>query len=321
MFNIKLIGAGQLGSRHLQALASISYPLDIEVIDPSDISRGLAKDRYELVAKNSSHKVSFKASLDSNIPTDLAIIATNSDVRRDAIEELLNVSDTKFLILEKLLFNKFFQYRDVENILLEKKVKAWVNCPMRIMPTYESIRSSMTKGPFFYRVTGSKFGLVTNAIHYIDHLAYLCGCNDFHLDISGLEPSYIESKRPGFIELNGVLRAKFFDGSVCEIICYPDGNAPIIVEIFNDKYRYIVRESEQKLWKSSYDTHWDWVVAPAPIPYQSQITNLVVDSIFASGTCGLTDYLSSSKYHLQLLGPLKEHLSLYSSKEFACNFT
>ena len=34
MINVALIGAGQLGSRHLQALALSEIPMNIEVVDP-----------------------------------------------------------------------------------------------------------------------------------------------------------------------------------------------------------------------------------------------------------------------------------------------
>ncbi|MEI7432036.1 MAG: hypothetical protein WCL27_16435, partial [Betaproteobacteria bacterium] len=306
MFKVKLIGAGQLGSRHLQALKGVKHPLDIQVIDPSAASLQVAKERYDAVPSALAHQISFSTSFDRTDSTDIAIVATNSDVRRKALESLFDASETKLLVIEKLLFNQRADYAVVESKLAKIGAKAWVNCPMRVMPVYEQIGVNIAATPISYRVTGSQFGLVTNAIHYIDHVAHLCGCTEFKLDTSGLDRTPIPSKRPGFLELNGTLVARFTDGSRCEITCYPSGTAPVVVEIFNEKTRYVVRESEGKLWLACEGSKWAWAEQDAPIPYQSQITTKVIESLLNSGDCGLTPYATSARIHLQLLDPLLE---------------
>ncbi len=318
---IYVVGAGQLGSRHLQALKGVKYSLDIRVIDPSELSLQIAKERYESVPNGQQHQVSFSTSFDRADAVDVAIVATNSDVRSKALGSLFDASNTKLLVLEKLLFNQRADYAEIERKLADTGAKAWVNCPMRVMPIYEQIRASITKTPISYRVTGSQFGLVTNAIHYIDHVAHLCGCTEFELDTSGLDRNPIPSKRPGFLELNGTLVARFADGSRCEINCYPTGTAPVVVEIFNEKNRYVVRESEGKLWHSGESTNWTWLEQAAPIPYQSQITTEVIESLLSTGDCGLTPYATSSRIHLQLLDPLLELVRSHSAEATGYPFT
>jgi predicted dehydrogenase len=304
MFKIKVIGAGQLGSRHLQALKSVKYPLEIKVVDPSESSLRIAKERYEAIQSGLNHKVSFCVDLDSDAGTDVAIIATNSDVRRLAIERLIEVSKPRLLVLEKLLFNNKNDYEYIESRLSDVGAKAWVNCPMRVMPTYEKIRKELSQKRITYRVTGGQFGLVTNAIHYIDHVAHLTGCEYFEIDTSGLDEKPIASKRKGFLELTGTLRAHFSNGSICEMNCDSSGSAPVIVEIFTESERYIVRESEAKLWSSGINSNWVWSEHSAAIPFQSQITTDVVESLLASNNCHLTPYASSAAIHLLLLDPL-----------------
>lgn len=321
MFKIKIIGAGQLGSRHLQALKAVRHPLDIQVIDPSAASLQVAKERYDAVSTEQAHQITFSTSLDRTDGTDVAIVATNSDVRREALESLFDASKTKLLVIEKLLFNQRADFAVIENKLAHTGAKAWVNCPMRVMPIYEQIRASITKTPISYRVTGSQFGLVTNAIHYIDHVAHLCGCTEFELDTSGLDRTPIPSKRPGFLELNGTLVARFADGSRCEITCYPSGTAPVVVEIFNEKNRYVVRESEGKLWHAGESSKWAWLEQAAPIPYQSQITTEVIESLLSTGDCGLTPYATSVQIHLQLLDPLLELVRSQSPETTGYPFT
>ena len=318
---IYVVGAGQLGSRHLQALKGVKSSLDIRVVDPSEGSLKIAKERYESVPNGQLHQVSFSTSFDRTDAADIAIVATNSDVRRKAIEGLFDASKTRLLVIEKLLFNQRADYEEIESKLADTAAKAWVNCPMRVMPVYEKIRTSIATSPISYRVTGSQFGLVTNAIHYIDHVAHLCGCTEFELDTSGLDRNSIPSKRPGFLEFNGTLVARFADGSRCEINCYPTGTAPVIVEIFNEKNRYIVRESEGKLWHSGESSNWAWLEQAAPIPYQSQITTEVIESLLSTGDCGLTPYANSAKIHLQLLDTLLKLVRSHSSETTGYPFT
>lgn len=321
MFRVKIIGAGQLGSRHLQALKGVKQPLDIQVIDPSDASLQIAKERYESAPPGRAHQISFTTRLDCVDTTDIAIVATNSDIRRKALEGLLDVSKTRLLVIEKLLFNQRVDYAEVEKRLAETGAKAWVNCPMRVMPAYEQIRTVLATTPVSYRVTGSQFGLVTNAIHYIDHVAHLSGCEEFELDTSAIDRTFIPSKRPGFLEMNGTLVARFADGSRCEITCYPSGTAPVVVEIFNEKSRYVVRESEGKLWHAGESSKWRWAEQDAPIPYQSQITTEVVESLLKTGECGLTPYATSARIHLQLLDPLQELVRSQSPEATGYPFT
>jgi ornithine cyclodeaminase/alanine dehydrogenase-like protein (mu-crystallin family) len=49
---IALIGAGQLGSRHLQALGLLNRPVKIEVVEPFLNSVTLAKERLAQVGHN-----------------------------------------------------------------------------------------------------------------------------------------------------------------------------------------------------------------------------------------------------------------------------
>jgi predicted dehydrogenase len=302
--SVKIIGAGQLGSRHLQALQSVQQSLDIEVIDPSSDSLAVARERFEAVAGTMHHDIRFNTKITAHGPTDIAIVATSANVRRQVVEQLLAASEVRFMVLEKLLFDRPDDYEIVARAIGETETRAWVNCPMRMMPTYERIHAEFGKGPINYRVTGSQFGLVTNAIHYIDHLAHLSGCPDFSLDTDGLDPTPIPSKRAGFLELTGRLESRHTDGSRCEVVCYADGIAPVIVEIFTSHSRFIVRESEGRVWSTSSERQWRWSEEKAPIPFQSQITVKVVGSLLTTGTCELSPLVESMRIHRALLDPL-----------------
>ncbi|HAR97335.1 MAG TPA: oxidoreductase [Syntrophus sp. (in: bacteria)] len=303
---IVIAGAGQLGSRHLQALRAVQFPLDIRVIDPTPTALNTAMDRWQAAPRSEAeHAVSFSSDpgpIDG--PVDLAIIATNADQRRATVEALLCQGVVRTMILEKLLFTREEDFGAVAELFQRHRTQAWVNCNMRMMPFYGGIRAEIGRGPVHYRVSGSDFGLISGAIHYLDHLAYLTGCSNFQLHADRLEWPPIPCKRPGFSELTGSLEARFDDGSQMHITCYPGKGIPILLEIESPEYRCICRESESMAWISRQSGAWRWEETEAVVPFQSQLTTRLAEEILTRGTCPLPDYALSASIHLQFLNPL-----------------
>lgn len=310
MKKIHIIGAGQLGSRHLQALKNVKIPLKVKVIDPSKESLKVAKERYDSMAGPGDHEIEFCQTIpaaDGEI--DLAIVVTNSNVRRQVVEDLLGQAKVKNLILEKLLFQKKEDHKAVAKLLKKSGSRAWVNCSMRNMPFYAGLKKELNGSKISYFVTGSQYGLITNSIHYIDHMAYLAGDLDYSIDTTGLDVKPIASKRKGFLELTGTLNIHFKSGSSGTLVCYPTGDLPTQVEIHSDRFRCISRESENKAWVQKASNGWKWEEVEARIPYQSEATANLVDNIFKTGDCPLVSFEDSVKLHLPLLEALKKHLN------------
>ena len=315
-YNIVLIGAGNIGSRHLQGLKKVNFPLNITVVDPSSQSLNVAKDRWEQIASSVKHHIIFNTYLNSVSPTiDLAIIATNSNIRRKAIEELLSKSALRYLILEKLLFQKKEDYFVVDKLLKKKKVKAWVNCSMRVTPFYSNLKKKVKDKKIICLVNGSQYGFITNSIHFIDYVTYLSDIDDFTLDTTLLDKKPINSKRMGFLEFNGTLIAYFKNGSVGIFNCYPIGKAPIVVEIISRDLLAMANESNRKTWVA-LPPEGNWQESKEMLAYQSDITNLVVEKILKAGKCDLPSYQQSSKLHLTLLEGLRDHLNQTSIKKY-----
>lgn len=311
IYNVWIIGAGQIGSRHLQALKTVKFHLAITVVDPSPKSLKITEERYTSVpAGKFVHKINYLLKIpQKSAPIDLAIIATRSDVRSKIIVELLGSARVKYLVLEKILFNKKNDYDLIDKLLSRKKVKAWINIPLRMMEPYRNIQKYFKNKRFTYIVTGSKFGLVTNAIHYFDHVSFISGSSEYKISTENLDPVPIPSKRNGFLELNGTITAKLKNGSHVSITCHPGGNAPVVVEIHSENARYIGRESEKKAWLARSENNWHWKELEAPIPPQSQLTTTMAESILKNGKCHLSTYKETQKIHLQMLEPLLKFLN------------
>ena len=89
---IILIGCGNIGSRHLQAIIKINDVTSIEIVEPNVKAQKLAKLRLNEIKYNKSRKEFFWYKSLSAIKneSDLVVVATNSKGRVSLIKKLLN---------------------------------------------------------------------------------------------------------------------------------------------------------------------------------------------------------------------------------------
>ena len=315
MNRVLLVGAGQIGSRHLQALRAVRPALDITVVDPSRESLSTARQRYDSAPPEAApHRVEYCRDIGAIAPVDIAIVATASNVRRRVVEQLPAAAPVRFMILEKVLFANHIDYGAVSKAIAASGTHAWVNCPRRLWPVYRSLRERLGRRRICYHASGSKFGLMCNAIHFLDHASFLTGCSDFELDTSHLDPTPEPSKRPGFFEFNGSLIGSYKDGSRVHLECVGSGSAPLLMEILADDRRCVIMEKDGLLHESAAGNGWSPVARSFVHPLQSTLTASVVENLLAIGDCGLTGYEESCHLHLQLLQPLAKFIAGTSVK-------
>jgi hypothetical protein len=299
MFNIAIIGAGQLGSRHLQGLMKSRLDLNIDVVDPFEPSLLTAKQRAEEIPCGKSRiEVNYFTSIkEIQKSIDFCIIATNADVRLKALHDLTGHSDVKNLLLEKVLFQDLWSYDVTQNLLEEKKIKAWVNCGWRVYPFLKEIRNEVEPGSkLTYVVTGGKWGLACNSIHHIDYLSCLNGVQDFTLDVSGIE-KIIPSKRNGFYEFIGTLIGHQPNGSVLVLNSRDIDSVEMNMNITSDAYRWnmdVLRLSKSRAAVISAEPV---VRTTFAFPYQSEATHIVCEDILSGNEPDLPLFSASAKQH------------------------
>ncbi len=317
MKNILIIGAGQIGSRHLQALKKVNFHLNILVIDPSSASLEQAKERYDAFDGGKfEHKIEYQTSVPSGRHIfDIAIVASSSDVRRKITEILLKKHGVKYLILEKILFQKRSDYEQISKLLKNTKTRCWVNCPMRMMPFYGGIKKHKPEKIISYSVSGGNYGLVTSTIHHLDHIVYLTGDESFQISSELLDKDPVPSKRKGFLEITGTLTAKFSKGTIAVFSSYKTPGLPLIIKIDTEHFRYIIKESEGEVLIFSSDKN-EWKNEKIDIPYQSQMTTGLVEELLKTGTCRLVSYDVSAETHVQFLEPLRRFLNIAAKKKY-----
>lgn len=313
MSQVAIIGAGQLGSRHLQGLKTSKHKFDIYVMDQSEESLNLAKERYNQVEDNNYLKnIYFVRSIDE-LPEelDVVIIATGSMPRAMLTKILLKHAVVKYLILEKILFPRLEEYGEIEQLIEDKGVKTWVNCPRRLFAYYQKLHK-LIDSPFTMEVDGSNWGLCCNSIHLIDIFLYLSKEENYEisLDIKSL----IESKRKGYIEMYGSFGISTHSGCKLLLNCTSDGRE-YSARIKSSKYDIIIDKKNMKMIINGEEES----IQSYP---NSQLTGKVVDQLFNEGMCGLTPFKISCKYHKPvLLALLNEYNKLTGGKGDVCPIT
>lgn len=292
MYNAAIIGAGQLGSRHLQGLKTSSLPMEIWVIDNNNDSQKIAEERYhavEAVSLKDAHFINDICKLPKEL--DFVVVATGSKPRAAIVKSLLSHCTVKNLILEKVLFPRLSEYDEIANLLKAKGVKCWVNCPRRMFGYFQDVRGMLDASKPVTMINGGKdWGLCCNAMHMIDIFMYLTDEDKFTLDTTRLIPEIIESKRNGYIEINGVLDATTPGGNRLTLICTSDFDGEPTLTIENDDKRINIFESKGIMNINEETTHFH-------LPYQSEMTGLLADMILKTGFCPLTTYEKSATYH------------------------
>ncbi len=315
MFQLAVIGAGQLGSRHLQGVAKSNFSAEIWVVDPSVDSLKTAESRYNEV-RSETKTVFFVQSI-AEIKTkklDLVIIATNSFHRLEAIQNLLAHCEVKYMVLEKVLFPSVDEYDVAVKILKERKVKTWVNCCMRMNELYQQIRSEI-QGKISFSAVGNSWGLGCNTIHYLDLFVFMSG--NKNVTLKHCIAKSFPAKRNGYVEFEGSIKGVDTEGNHFLVTSVENTPTESIITIQTTGKTYIIDplNGTGKAWIKSPETKGDWVALPFRIKFQSELSTELAESIITTGDCHLTPFEESVELHKIFLAPITSYLQEHSSEK------
>ena len=304
-YNILIVGAGQLGSRHLQSLSNLNSQYSVHVVDPSRESLLIAEERYNQVASMESPKVNYFQSM-QEIKLDsvkVAIIATSAGVLLAAIKQMLNSFDVDKLVLEKVLFQSNQQLFEAQELLKEANVDTWVNCPRRMWPSYEILSEALKDCHIeSIKITGTNWGLACNAIHFIDLWHLFVGFSEYKI-IESNNIDVFDSKRGGYKELSGEIIASCSEKySKLTMLCDSNDDSGITLDIQIVADGKTLQINEQKSELKIFDKNLNLEESkPFEIKFQSQLTSVVVNGLVESGDCTLTPLNQSAMLHEEFL--------------------
>jgi len=315
---IVIIGAGQLGSRHLQGIAQSTFDISIEVLEPFESSRKIAEERYYQI-KNRGNVVDinfYDSILKLSNEIDLCIVATGSDVRFKIIQELLDSKNVKNIILEKVLFQSIKEYYDTEKLLEKTQTLCWVNHPRRMYPFYKKLKSYLQNAKqISYCFHGGAWGLGCNGLHFIDHLAYIANATGLQLSNEFLNNEIYNSKRKGYLEFNGLLSGKIANHSFS---LYSNENVvPSMLTISSDIIVLKIDETAGKILISKKENDWMWEEINEKIIYfQSELSQIFLNDILINNTCSLPSYKESMSLHIPFIECLLNQMEKVKNKKY-----
>ncbi|MGG5872984.1 Gfo/Idh/MocA family oxidoreductase [Pseudomonas peli] len=311
MKNVLLIGAGNLGRRHLQSLKNSQKPIRIFVVEPFDEARALAETAFQQAASELPEKVaSFHRSLDEIDQTiDIVIDATPATGRLIILKRVLALG-AKDLVLEKVTFNSVSDIDQAGALVEQHAARAWVNCPRRLNPFYIQLRSVLATASFSrFEVVGENFGMACNAIHFIDLFSFLAGRHVYDISLAGVQ-DIVPSKRSNYIEFFGVASGAFESGPEFKIDCREStSGVKFKIRIVTPINEYLIDEVAGRVEVTDRDGNTEALGFRQR--YQGELTGPLVDAIIQHQQCGLTVFSESMALHRPFI---EAAYALYASK-------
>lgn len=309
MYRVAVIGAGQLGGRHLQGLARLALACEIEVVDPSPVSLDAARQRFAEMPPNSAVlAVNYHSSIET-LPSslDYVVVATTADVRLSVLQALLTGRNVRAVLLEKVLFQCLGDYAVAEALLASRKVQAWVNCPRRAFPIYGMIRDFFVDEPLkYFQVMGGGWGLGCNSIHFVDLLGMLTGNLPTDISTSDLDVALVPSKRRNFMEFTGALRGRFGDTRF-EITSLTESSARLLLTLRSESRTCVVDEAAGRAFFFDGKRQAQWEHRDFEVPFLSHLSTSIATRILTEGASEVATFEQSTAYHLPLLAALGAH--------------
>jgi hypothetical protein len=325
MKNIIIIGAGQLGSRHLQGILKYTkVPLSIYVSDPSEAALQTSRERADEIEH--PHTLYF-INNSSQFPSTaaLAIVATNSNVREFVTRDLLEKTTLQYLDLEKVLFQEIAAYDRIQDCISKYPVKVFVNHPRRLTPSYIEVAAQIeaTGGRSFFSIAGENWDLGCNALHMIDLFTFLSHSKLKSISTAGIDTVLLASKREGYVEFTGSLSGLMENNDAFSISSFPGVRGPLTVQVATNGHRWLVQEGGTKTFLH-FDGANNYAVSQNDFfqDFQSNLTTQVLSSLLENDTCALPTYEEAAHSHkIFITALLEKYNTLTNLNELKCPIT
>jgi hypothetical protein len=319
-YRVLIVGCGQLGSRHLQAVAAVPQVEQIEVVDPNPLALRLGLQRLsEVTERRASTSVRWLSSLkDASRSGDLCIIATQAEGRCQLVKEVSESLGYSSFLLEKIVAQSVQEMEGLVQFAEAMGISAWVNCQIRTFPFHRRVKKHIgPKDAVMLSAMGSNQRLATNGIHIADLFAYFDESPRIDSAGASIDQVLHSSKRgPRLYDLSGTLHGYTKKGSRLNI-SYTDGYCNWEhISIATGRYRCVVDHKQGWAFESDADSEWAW----RQVPFEgnllvSQTTRDFAARILTSGKCPLPTLEQSLVSHRFILGELQPNFSRLLGRE------
>lgn len=312
---VVVVGAGNIGSRHLQALAKLPYKLTLDIVEKEPKNFDIAIRRLNEIDYEKT-RINYQYYNDLNKlkePADLVIVATNSTGRANLVAKLLDIGYSRFL-LEKIVTQSVEEYQMLLDKMEKNNVKAWVDTARVYFDAYQKIKSYFKNSkPIHVSVNCGNEGLGCNAINFINLFSFLC--DDYKVTLNGgsLYDEILPNKRgKDLVEFAGTITGNVNNGSSLTVTFTHHKNLPFTVEIIGkDKHLFIEERHEiMNLLKGEKPLDFKF-----KNELQSTLTAKIVKDIFERDSCLLPTLKQSSYVHYELFRIFNAHIKKILNEE------
>ena len=311
-----LVGCGNVGSRHLQALAKIKSDLEVNIVEPNEKAQSLAKSRLnEVIFGNPKHNFFWYKSLDEvKNENSLAIIATNSVGRADILSNLLEKGCNRFLV-EKIVCQSVKEYEKILFMIKKNNAKAWVNTNLRYFQTWKKIKDHFQGSKLinFSLVGPNISALATSSIHYIDLFSWFT--QDYKVKLSGeflFDKLFLNKRGNQFVEFAGTIMGSIENGSTFSLTYVPESNIHSILNLTSANKQLIIDETEEKIYNVMKNDNQEF---DFEYEYVSTLTTKIVNDILENDESQLSTLEDSFYIHKELFRVLNEHIKKINNEE------
>lgn len=294
-----VVGAGKLGSYHLQGLAKISENALIDVYDISEKSLQMAHKMLSEVNSISRHQIRFISDL-QNLRDDyvLGINATTSGFRLDSVMKTGHLA--KNWILEKVLTQNISQIDAIEEYFTSDQ-NVWVNLTMRELPWLQEAQLQFKKTKLLnFDTSGVDWSLACNAIHHLDLIGWFADAELISLNCDQLDDSWFHSKRKGHFEIFGTIKAEYSNGTTASLTSSPLGINRIST-LTTEKNIWLLDETAGEI-KSS-----DGLLYKGVFERQSNLTTRLADMVINHRKLNIPKLDYAAKMHRIYIKAMLDH--------------
>ena len=306
---IVLVGCGNVGSRHLQALSKLIFETEIHVVEPNAEAIKLGKMRLkEIKNRNPKITVFWNQTLkDLKKNLDLAIVATTSEGRVGIIKDLLNFGCKRFLI-EKIVCQSSQEFEELLKELKKNNAKGWVNTNHRYFDSWKKINEYFKDSNQIHLsvISSNVSSLGTSGIHFIDLFAFFV--NNYHIRLNGdllMNKLYSNKRGKNFKEFAGTVFGSEKNNSTLSLTFLPNSDIPTIVNIAQASKHLLIDLTNEKILdltgKNEPDFKFKYELA-------SDITTKIVNDIIQLDKCDLSMVEDSYFLHKELFRIFNSHI-------------
>ncbi|MQF96397.1 MAG: hypothetical protein FI731_12050 [SAR202 cluster bacterium] len=319
MLQALIVGCGELGSRHLQALATLPSVSQIEVLDPNPDSLELGKVRVqEVLGEGPGPEIRWITSLEeASEEGGLCVIATHAKGRCALLKLISERLGYSSFLLEKIADQSVSALEEAIDFCGKRNISSWVNCQTRVVPTYKRIKAILNgTGAIHFNAVGGMQFLATNGIHTADLFTYFDQCPSIDEEHARIDPVLHRSKRGiDIYDLTGTLYGHTSRGSSLSISCTESASPWGHFSISSSKYRCVVDHQKEWMVEAWPESDWEW----QPVRFEgslmvSRTTKEIAQQIFESGQCGLPTLEESLVSHRFILNGLLSHFRTLMGK-------